>query len=82
MERPEMNQLYPGIMMIFQAIRLIVLRKRLGAMAKINMMKITYAIFRRLNTGTLATSRINAKTTVDTSIPPTTNMGKDDMAIP
>ena len=58
MERPEMNQLYRGIIMIF------------------------HAIFRRLNIGTLATSRNNAKNTVDTSIPPTTNMGKDDMAIP
>jgi hypothetical protein len=45
-------------------------------------MKIVYAILRRLNTGTLATFRINAKITVDRSIPPTTNIDKDDIAIP
>ena len=42
----------------------------------------TYAILRRLNTGTLAKSTMNAKTAAATSVPPTTNTGRGLMAIP
>jgi hypothetical protein len=42
----------------------------------------SYAIFRRLNTGTLAKSRITAKIAAATSIPPTTNTGRGVMAMP
>ena len=43
---------------------------------------IRYAILRRLNTWTLAKSKMNPKTTAATSIPATTNIGKGAMAIP
>src|ERR1035441_2180825 len=42
----------------------------------------SYAIFRRLNTGTLAKSRMMAKAAAATSISPTTNSGSRVMAIP
>ena len=41
-----------------------------------------YAILRRLNTGTLAKSKVNAKTTAATSVPPTKSIGRGVMAIP
>jgi hypothetical protein len=41
-----------------------------------------YAILRRLNTGTLAKSKMTAKTAAATSVPPTTNIGRGAMAIP
>ena len=43
---------------------------------------IHYAILRRLNTWTLAKSKMNPKTTAATNIPATTNIGKGAMAIP
>ena len=43
---------------------------------------LSYAIPRRLNTGTLAKSTMNAKTAAATSIPPTTKIGRGVMAIP
>ena len=41
-----------------------------------------YAILRRLNTGTLAKSKMKAKTVAATSIPPAANVGRGVMAIP
>src|SRR5580698_1714677 len=41
-----------------------------------------YAIPRRLNTGTLARSAMNAKATAATSIPPTRSIGRRVIAIP